>query len=56
MFVHTSTNSVRFRLLSGHLFGKICPISRFGFDGRILVLIALVPGHCLLDTFFHLHS
>ena len=26
-------------------------ISRFGFDGRICVPIALVPGHCLLVTF-----
>ena len=25
--------------------------SRFGFDGRILVLIAPVPGHCLLVAF-----
>ena len=26
-------------------------ISRFGFEGRILVLIAPVPGHCLVVTF-----
>ena len=26
-------------------------ISHFGFDDRILVLIVLVPGHCLLFTY-----
>ena len=26
-------------------------ISRFGFEGRIWVLIVLVPVHCLLDAF-----
>ena len=26
-------------------------IFRFGFEGGILVLIAPVPGHCLLGTF-----
>ena len=25
----------------------ILVISRFGFEGRILVLVVLVPGHCL---------
>ena len=29
----------------------ILVISRFGFNGRICVPIALVPGHCLLVTF-----
>ena len=57
---------VRFGLLSGHLLGKkelltrlsiifchfvIFVISRFGFEGRIWVLIAPVPGHYLLVTF-----
>ena len=53
---------VRFRLLRGHLLGKSCSlfvfclfvisvISRFGVDGRILYLIAPVPGHYLLFTF-----
>ena len=26
-------------------------ISRFGFEGRSWILIALSPGHCLLFTF-----
>ena len=28
-------------------------ISRFGFEGRIWILIAQVPGHCLHFTFIH---
>ena len=27
------------------------PTNRFGVEGRILVLIASVPGHCILVTF-----
>ena len=30
----------------------ICYFSYFGFEGGICVLIALVPGHCILVTFF----
>ena len=30
-----------------HLFNHF----RFGFEGRIWVLIAQVPGHCILATF-----
>ena len=53
---------VWFGLLSAPLFTRltICSlyfydllflvISRFGFEGRIRVLIASVPGHCLLAT------
>ena len=29
----------------------ILVVSRFGFDGGIWVLIAAVPGHCMLVTF-----
>ena len=32
----------------------ILVISNFGFEGRILVLIAPVPGHCLLVTFVYI--
>ena len=51
---------VRFGLLSGHLLRKSCSvgrlfvvlvISRFGVEGRIWVLNASVPGHCILVTF-----
>ena len=50
---------VQFGLLSGHLLEKAAHsvdhmfsivISRFGFEGGILVLIAPVPGHCILVT------
>ena len=30
-------------------------ISHFGFEGETLVLIALVPGHCLSFTYFLLN-
>ena len=30
-------------------------ISRFGFEGSISVLIALIPGHCLLVSFSSPH-
>ena len=66
MFVHIIL-LFRFGLLSGHLLEKklltrltICSlyiltvilvISRFGFEGWIWVLIALVPGHCIFVTF-----
>ena len=51
---------VWFGLLSGHLLGKISlyvdyllflVISRFGFEGGIWVLIALVLGHCIPVTY-----
>ena len=29
----------------------ILVISHFGFEGRTLILIASVPGHCLFSTF-----
>ena len=41
---------VKSRLLSGHLL-VILVISCFGFEGKIWVLSALVPGHCLLVAF-----
>ena len=34
-------------------FFVILVISRFSFEGSIWVLIAPVPGHCLLVTFFY---
>ena len=33
----------------------ILVISRFGFEDGIWVLIAPVPGHCLLVTYFHIY-
>ena len=30
----------------------ILVISHFGFEGRTLILIASVPGHCLFFTFY----
>ena len=47
------------KLLSGYiLYVTLCSlciiflaIHRFGFEGRIWVLVALVSGHCLRDAF-----
>ena len=53
-----------FRLLSDHLSGMICSLGLpyiffvfllgLGFDGGVLILIAPVPGYCmlLLDTHY----
>ena len=39
-----------------HMFSLLClfvalVVSHFGFEGRNLVLIASVPGHCLTFTY-----
>ena len=58
---------VPFRLLSGHLlvdqmfslnfdYFVILVISRFGFEGWIWILIASVPGLCILFTFMLVYS
>ena len=67
MFVHIIL--VRFRLMSGYLFGElltrltICSlcimtvciliISRFGFECGFWILIAPVPDHCIRLTFIN---
>ena len=41
---------------AAHSFSLLClfvafVVSHFGFEGRLLLLIALVPGHCLPFNF-----
>ena len=35
-----------------YLESAILVISRFGFEGRMFVLISPVPGHCILVSLF----
>ena len=45
-----------YRMLSLYFDIVILVIFHFGFEGGTLVLIALVPGHCLYFTFCQINK